>query len=92
MIKRSLGLTPPQKIMPMCKQTNSYVGQCRSCHKLVEMVGFREAVQIVGVDLNELITRAASGSLHLGIRPEALLICLDSLLQTDFKPVRISAN
>jgi hypothetical protein len=83
-MKRKIRLTPPQKIMPLCSQTKSYFGVCRGCRKTVEMVSFREAVQIVGIELNELIRRAAGGSLHLGIRPEALLICLDSLLQSNF--------
>lgn len=91
-MKSRISLTPPQKIMPLCSQTKIYVGVCRGCHKSVEMVGFREAVQIVGIELNELIKRAASGSLHLGIRPEALLICLDSLLQLDFRAAKKLSN
>lgn len=83
-MKVNLSLTPPQKITLLNRQTNSYVGMCRGCWKTVEMVGFHEAVQIVGVDFDEIIKRASSGALHLGIRPEALLICLESLLQADF--------
>lgn len=91
-MKGKISLTPPQRITPLCQKTESYVGLCRGCQKLVEMVAFREAVQIVGVKLDVLIKQAASGSLHLGIRPEALLICLDSLLKTDFQTVKKISN
>lgn len=88
----NVNLTPPQKITLLNSQTNSFVGMCRGCWKTVEMVSFHEAVQIVGVELDEIIRRAASGSLHLGIRPEALLICLDSLLQADFRTTKNISN
>ena len=88
-MKVNLSLTPPQKIILLNCRTNSYVGMCRGCWKTVEMVSFHEAVQIVGVGLDEIIKRTANGSLHLGIRPEALLVCLDSLLQADFKKLKI---
>lgn len=91
-MKNSISLTPPQKIRLLSCQTNNYVGVCRGCRKAVEMVSFREAVQIVGAELDELIQLAASGSLHLGIRPEALLICLESLLQADFKSAKSILN
>lgn len=88
----NVSLTPPQKITLLNCRTNSFVGMCRGCWKEVEMVSFQEAVQIVGVGLDEIINKTASGSLHLGIRPEALLICLDSLLQADFRKTKIISN
>ena len=91
-MKANISITPPQKITLLSRQTNSYIGLCRGCWKTVEMVSFQEAGQIVGANLDEVIKRAASGSLHLGIRPEALLICLDSLLQADFKSAKNISN
>jgi hypothetical protein len=91
-MEKRVSLTPPQKIAVLCSQTNSYIGICNKCRKPVEMVSFREAGEITGIEKNELIKQAANGSLHLGIRPEVLLICLDSLLQSEYKSVKNLSN
>lgn len=58
-----------------------YSGYCSACGAAVELVTFSQAVEITADDLDKLIENAAVGSLHLAILPEALLICLESLLR-----------
>ncbi len=57
---------------------------CRGCRANVETVSLKEAAEITRTNTNEVITYAAQGKIHLGIRPEAVLFCLDSLLKEFF--------
>jgi hypothetical protein len=60
-----------------------YAGWCAGCGKTVELVKIDEAALIAGTGVEPIIERAARRKIHLGIRPEALLFCVDSLLQKE---------
>lgn len=57
-----------------------YTTLCSGCGKTVDLATFAEASEIVNANIDEIINRVASGAVHVVIRPEALLVCLDSLL------------
>ena len=57
-----------------------YATFCAGCGATVELVRAEEAAAIAGTDLDAVIERAASGEVHLGLRPEALLFCVNSLV------------
>jgi hypothetical protein len=59
-----------------------YATWCAGCRDTVELVRIDEAARIAGTDADEVITRAAAGEIHLGLRPEALLFCVNSLVAT----------
>lgn len=58
-----------------------YATWCAGCGETVELVKVEEAAEIAGTSVAAVIERAASRKIHLGIRPEALLFCVNSLLQ-----------
>lgn len=76
----------------ICPYSQTYEAWCRGCGKDTDLVTFHEAVQIVGTDLDTVIKYVAKGNIHLGIRPEALLICLNSLVEVAEFSVPALAN
>ncbi len=64
----------------------SYATFCAGCGATVELVRPEEAAAIAGTDLDAVIERAASGDVHLGIRPETLLFCVNSLVASAAAP------
>lgn len=78
---RKVVIAPNQ--IKVCRHSQTYEAWCRGCGRKTGLVTFREAAKIVGTDLDTVIKHAAKGSIHLGIRPEALLVCLNSLLGVD---------
>lgn len=76
--KRKIVIGPNQ--IRVCPYSQTYEAWCRGCGKETDLITFREAAKIVGADLDTVIAHAAKGSIHLGIRPEALLVCVNSLL------------
>lgn len=68
------------RVRLVCRRPRGYATQCRGCGAEVELVTFDEAAKIVGTSIDAIINCAARGKLHLGIVPEALLVCLNSLL------------
>ena len=70
------------------RASDRYLTECGICNKTVDLVTFAEASEIVGVGVDEIIDRSAAGVLHIAVRPEALLVCLSSLLASDFPKTR----
>lgn len=70
-----------KQIRMVCPQAQLYASWCAGCRADVEMVTFAEAAKIAGTEVEAVIAETAKGNVHLGIRPEALLVCLDSLLR-----------
>ena len=64
----------------ICRQSQIYATACAGCGEEVELVTFPAAAKIVGESVDAVIEQAAKGNIHLGIRPEAMLVCLNSLL------------
>lgn len=60
-----------------------YATWCAGCGETIELVKIEEAASIAGTSADTVIERAASGKIHLGIRPEALLFCVNSLIQSN---------
>lgn len=60
-----------------------YATWCAGCGEDVELVKVEEAAAIAGTSVDRVIERAARGKVHLGIRPEALLFCVNSLLRNE---------
>lgn len=60
-----------------------YETWCAGCGETVELVKVEEAATIAGTSIDTIIERAASRQIHLGIRPETLLFCVNSLLRGD---------
>lgn len=79
--KRKVVIAPHQ--IKVCPHSRTYAAWCRGCGKETDLVSFHEAAEIVGKDLDAVINQVAKGRVHLGIRPEALLVCLNSLLGVD---------
>ncbi len=72
-----------EQIDTVCPHSKLYAGWCRGCRAPTEMVTFAEAADIVCTDVNRIIEQTAAGKVHLGVRPEALLVCLNSLLRVN---------
>lgn len=72
-----------EQIRVLCPQTKSYAAWCRGCRAETEMVTFDEAAEIICRDVEKIVGQTASGKVHLGVRREALLVCLNSLLRTN---------
>jgi hypothetical protein len=68
------------RIRVVCPQAQLYASWCSGCRADVEMVTFAEAASIACTSVDSIIEQAAKGKVHLGIRPEAMLVCLNSLL------------
>lgn len=73
-----------QQFSAASQAAQKFVINCRGCGKTVDLVTFNEAGKIVGSNIDEIIKRVATGDIHIIVRPEALLICLDSLLAAEF--------
>jgi ribosomal protein S27E len=72
-----------KRIRVICPQSQLYAAWCAGCGAETEMVTFAEAAKITCDDIDLVIAQVAGGNVHLGIRPEAMLICLDSLLRVN---------
>lgn len=72
-----------EQIETICPRAKLYAGWCRGCRSETEMVTFAEAAEIIAADADRVIEQTAAGKVHLGIRPEALLVCLNSLLRVN---------
>lgn len=72
-----------EQIGVVCPHSKLYAAWCRGCRTETEMVTFTEAADIICTDVDRVIEQTAAGRVHLGIRPEALLVCLNSLLRAN---------
>jgi hypothetical protein len=72
-----------EQIKLVCPQSKLYAAWCRGCRAKTEMVTFAEAAEIICTDIEKVVEQTADGEVHLGIRPEALLVCLNSLLRAN---------
>ena len=72
-----------EQIRTVCPHSKLYAGWCRGCRAETEMVTFAEAADIICTDVDRIIEQTAAGKVHLGVRPEALLVCLNSLLRVN---------
>ncbi len=72
-----------EQIRVICPQSKLYAAWCRGCRKETEMVTFDEAANIICTDIEKVVEQTAIGEVHLGIRPEAMLVCLNSLLRVN---------
>lgn len=72
-----------EQIHTVCPHSKLYAGWCKGCRQETEMVTFAEAADILCADVDRVIEQTASGRVHLGVRPEALLVCLNSLLRVN---------
>ena len=70
-----------EQIREVCPRSKLYAAWCRGCRAETEMVTFAEAADIICTDVDKVIEQTAAGEVHLGIRSEAMLVCLNSLLQ-----------
>lgn len=89
-MNKKIVVNSPHAIEPSALGADGFSGWCLGCGQAVEMVAFRQAARIAQIGLDDLILVAARGELHLGVRPEALLICLNSLLECDLNFVKSS--
>jgi ribosomal protein S27E len=80
-----------EQIRPVCPRSNLYAAWCRGCRAETEMVTFAEAADIICTDINKVVEQTAGGEVHLGIRPEAMLVCLNSLLHNNRKKNSLEA-
>lgn len=78
-----------------------YETWCSGCGDEVELVRIDEAAEITGTNTTAIIERAAAGEIHIAIRPEALLFCVNSLLRYEafavpptcqYRPASLSLN
>ncbi len=69
-----------KRVRAVCRRSRVYVTQCAGCGTEVELVTFDDAAKIFGTNIDAVIKLAAGGEIHIGIVPEALLVCLNSLL------------
>lgn len=69
------------RVRVVSRLSQRYATWCAGCGETVELVKVEEAASIAGTSIDAVIERAASREIHLGIRPEALLFCVKSLLQ-----------
>jgi hypothetical protein len=72
-----------EQIKLVCPHSKLYAVWCRGCRAETEMVTFAEAADIICTDVEKVVEQTADGVVHLGIRPEAMLVCLNSLLQNN---------
>lgn len=70
------------RVRVLSRPAQLYTTHCAGCRREVELVTFNEAARLVGSNIDNIIRRAAKGELHLGLVPEAMLVCLDSLTKT----------
>jgi hypothetical protein len=70
-----------EQIRIVCSYSQVYEGWCKGCLADVEMITFAEAANIICSSVDRVIQRAAKGGIHLGVRPEAMLVCMNSLLR-----------
>jgi hypothetical protein len=70
-----------EQIRVVCPQTKLYAAWCRGCRAETEMITFAEAADIICTKVEKVVEQTAGGKVHLGVRSEALLVCLNSLLQ-----------
>ncbi len=70
-----------EQIRIVCPHSKLYATWCRGCRAETEMVTFAEAADIICTDVDKVVEQTAGGAVHLGVRREALLVCLKSLLQ-----------
>ena len=68
--------------------SEKYVTWCSGCGEDVDLVRIDEAAEIACTNTSTIVERAAAGEIHLGIRPEALLFCVNSLLRSGSFMVR----
>ena len=80
---RKMFIAVEEQIRVVCPRAKLYAAWCRGCRAETEMVTFPEAADIICHDLSKVIEQTAAGKVHLGIRPEALLVCLNSLLRVN---------
>ena len=78
---RKICITVEEQIRVVSPKSRLYAGWCRGCSEETEMVTFAEAAEIICTDVDKIVEQTAAGRVHLGIRPEALLVCLNSLLR-----------
>lgn len=78
-----------------------YETWCSGCGQEVELVRIDEAAKIAGTGTTAIIERAAAGEIHMAIRPEALLFCVNSLFRYEafavpptcqYRPASLSLN
>jgi hypothetical protein len=70
-----------EQIRIISPHSKLYAAWCRGCCTETEMVTFAEAADIISTDVEKVVEQTAGGRVHLGVRPEALLVCLNSLLR-----------
>ena len=70
-----------EQIRLISPHSKLYAAWCRGCRAETEMVTFAEAADIICTDVEKVVEQTAGGKVHLGIRSEALLVCLNSLLR-----------
>lgn len=68
------------RVQRVAEHSHVYTTYCAGCRNKVELVTFQEAAKITGGSIEKIVRRAAKGELHLGLVPEAMLVCLNSLL------------
>lgn len=81
-------IAPEEQIRVVCPHANLYAAWCRGCRAETEMITFAEAADIICADFDKVVEQTAGGKVHLGIRREALLVCLNSLLQSNESVLR----
>ena len=69
-----------RRVHLVCRYSQRWAMWCAHCHADVELAEAEEAAQIAGTNVEAIINHAACGKIHLGITPEALLFCVNSLL------------
>ena len=69
-----------ERVRTVCRRSPIYLTRCAGCGTEVELVTFDDAAKIIGTSRQAIIKFAAGGEIHIGIVPEALLVCLNSLL------------
>jgi len=78
---RKMFIAVEEQIRIISPHSKLYAAWCRGCRAETEMVTFAEAADIICMDIEKVVEQTAGGKVHLGVRPEALLVCLQSLLQ-----------
>jgi DNA polymerase III alpha subunit (gram-positive type) len=68
------------RVQRVANHSDVYTTHCAGCRNKVELVTFQEAAKITGSPIEKIVRRAAKGELHLGLVPEAMLVCLNSLM------------
>ena len=78
---KKMFITVEEQLRMVCPPSKLYAAWCRGCRAETEMVTFAEAADILCADVEKVVEQTAAAEVHLGVRPEALLVCLRSLLQ-----------